>query len=484
MFVNLLNPPQNTRLVDATLMPGAQLLVAQGWDVCSCYLDGFYGESTVAARSAFEAEVERAVISLPDRCVLLTAGVPLQHRETQRLVCNNSATKGMGAISIPYWFEDLSHNISFSNRRHFASFQGAVASNRALRTAVVVGFTGCERAVCRVNNDYFHVLAAEDRHQLSLSYWQLLSESQFSLCPRGDNGSSVRFYESLAAGCIPVLLADGAELPLESMLPWDDMIVRVAESEADHWQTHVARWKAKRTDEELEVLSLHNRQMWHDWFHWSQLGKQLAVERVARAIASAERRESMLPREVLSLTGMASGKVRHLLNNLAARRYLEVGVWKGATFIAACYGRRLQSATAIDNFTSFQDGPGGRERFLANVSSLIPDQSITLHSTSFFEVTTDELPQNVDVYFYDGDHRPEAQRQAIIHAWPILANEAIILIDDTNHPGVLEATRQGLATVGAQVLHEWLLPSRYNGDTEQWWNGLYVAVVRKVDFSN
>ena len=51
---------------------------------------------------------------------------------------------------------------------------------------------------------------------------------------------------------------------------------------------------------------------------------------------------------------MASGKVRHLLNNLAARRYLEVGVWKGATFVAACYGRRLESATAIDNFMGIQ----------------------------------------------------------------------------------------------------------------------------------
>ena len=257
------------------------------------------------------------------------------------------------------------------------------------------------------------------------------------------------------------------------------MLVRVPECEAQHWQTHVARWKAKRTDEELAILSQHNRQTWQDWFHWSQLGKQLTVERVKRAIAAAEQRESKLSREALSLPGMASGKVRHLLNNLAARRYLEVGVWKGATFVAACYGRRLESATAVDNFSGFQDGPGGDERFLANVSAMLPDQPVKLHSMSFFDVPVEELPQNVDVFFYDGDHRPEAQRQAIIHAWPALADEAIILIDDTNHPGVLEATRQGLSAVGANVLHEWLLPARFNGDTEQWWNGLYVAAVRK-----
>ena len=479
MFVDFTECPRHTRRVDATQMIGAQRLVERSWTVCRSYLDGYTGEPTVEARKAFAVEVERAVASLPERCVVLTAGIPLAHRDPLRLVCNNSAVCGMGAVPIPYWFEDQSHPVPFASRRHFAAFQGAVASNRPLRAAVVEEFAGCERAACRVNENYFHSLSDEDRQALSASYWQLLSETQFSLCPRGDYCGSVRFYESLAAGCIPVLLADGAELPLARLLPWDEMIVRVPESEARHWPSHVARWQAKRTDEELAILSQHNRQTWQDWLHWSQLGKQLTVERVERAIAAAERRESKLSREALSVPGMASGKVRHLLNNLAARRYLDVGVWKGATFVAACYGQQLESATAIDNFSTHQEQPGGAERFLANVSAMLAHQPIALRSVSFFDLPPEELPQNVDVFFYDGDHRPEAQRQAILQAWPALADEAIILIDDTNYPGVLEATRQGLAAVGANVLHEWLLPARFAGDTEQWWNGLYVAAVRK-----
>ncbi len=149
MFVNLVNPPHQTRLVDATQMIGAQRLVAQGWTVCRSYWDGYTGEPTVAARQEFAAEVERAVSSLPERCVVLTAGIPLQQRDPLRMVCNNSAVCGMGAVSIPYWFEDQSQPVPFTSRRHFATFQGAVASNRPLRTAVIEGFTGCERAVCR-----------------------------------------------------------------------------------------------------------------------------------------------------------------------------------------------------------------------------------------------------------------------------------------------------------------------------------------------
>lgn len=286
MFINLTEPPQHTRVVDATQMIGARRLVDQGWDVCRAYLDGYFGEPTVEARGAFAGEVARAVATLPERCVVLTAGIPLAQHDPLRFVCNNSAVCGMGAVPIPYWFEDQSHPVPFASRRYFATFQGAVTSNPPLREAVVAGFTGCERAVYRVNENYFHSLSDEDRQALSASYWQLLSETQFSLCPRGDNCGSVRFYESLAAGCIPVLLADGAELPLQHMLPWDDMLVRVPEAEADDWPTHVAYWKERRTAPELAAQSVFNRHIWHDWFHWSQLSKQLSVEWALRAGAA------------------------------------------------------------------------------------------------------------------------------------------------------------------------------------------------------
>ncbi len=56
MFVTLLEPPQQTRLVDATQMIGARRLVEQGWDVCTSYLDGYFGEITDEAVERFIAE--------------------------------------------------------------------------------------------------------------------------------------------------------------------------------------------------------------------------------------------------------------------------------------------------------------------------------------------------------------------------------------------------------------------------------------------
>lgn len=58
-------------------------------------------------------------------------------------------------------------------------------------------------------------------------YNQILLQSVFSLCPSGSGPNSIRFWESLAVGSIPVLLSDTLELPYHP--DWQDAIVRVPE---------------------------------------------------------------------------------------------------------------------------------------------------------------------------------------------------------------------------------------------------------------
>ncbi len=69
--------------------------------------------------------------------------------------------------------------------------------------------------------------ARRDRH--GDDYDATLLDSIFSLCPSGSGPNSIRLWESLGFGCIPVLLADTLRLPGTSE-EWDDAIVRVPES--------------------------------------------------------------------------------------------------------------------------------------------------------------------------------------------------------------------------------------------------------------
>jgi len=58
-------------------------------------------------------------------------------------------------------------------------------------------------------------------------YNKVLLDSRFSLCPSGTGPNSIRFWESLAVGAIPILLSDSLDLPIDPM--WEQTILRVYE---------------------------------------------------------------------------------------------------------------------------------------------------------------------------------------------------------------------------------------------------------------
>ena len=63
-------------------------------------------------------------------------------------------------------------------------------------------------------------------------YLQRMLHSTFCLAPRGDTASSRRVYESIAAGCIPVIIADDLALPFAKRVMYDQFSVRIAEKYA------------------------------------------------------------------------------------------------------------------------------------------------------------------------------------------------------------------------------------------------------------
>lgn len=58
-------------------------------------------------------------------------------------------------------------------------------------------------------------------------YKNVLERSRFSLCPRGSSPSSVRFWESMAAGSIPILISNNWVLP---DWDWKNTIIKISES--------------------------------------------------------------------------------------------------------------------------------------------------------------------------------------------------------------------------------------------------------------
>lgn len=210
------------------------------------------------------------------------------------------------------------------------------------------------------------------------------------------------------------------------------------------------------------------------------------VRHVQNAIDDANSNFSDLPDEILELGGMSSPKVRHFLNNVCDRpgtRYLEVGTYAGSTLVSALYGNEstVLMADAIDDYSQF----GGWETFQAVTEKYLKPGQFTFHKKDFREVTPESFAERrdsipVSVYFYDGGHTLHDHEDAVNHFWPCLADEFILIVDDWNEPQVRAGTKIGLGRQSHEIIQQRELPSRGNGDVEQWWNGLFVAVIRKL----
>jgi hypothetical protein len=206
------------------------------------------------------------------------------------------------------------------------------------------------------------------------------------------------------------------------------------------------------------------------------MNEQKTIERVVESITRAENFESKLNEEILSLEGMSSRKVRHFLNNLVTDndRYLEIGTWKGSTLISALYRNNPAYYLAIDNWTEFggpkQDFFNNCTKFLGFTPNFIEGDCFNIDTTNI---------NNISIYFYDGGHFEEDHYKSITYFYNCLAEYFTLIVDDWTDAGVRKGTRRAIKDTNINILFEQELPARFNGDTENWWNGLLVAYCKK-----
>jgi len=190
-------------------------------------------------------------------------------------------------------------------------------------------------------------------------------------------------------------------------------------------------------------------------------------------------RDRRFQRVIEATRGMATENKLALLN-LAAQHlsdgqvYVEVGAWAGCSIIGASLGNRSRQFVTIDDFSEFGGPLVECQRNLEQFNAV----NVELINGSAWDVLrSTRLPGPVGVYFYDGGHSFVDQYRAFEYIEPLLADEALVIIDDTAGPAVADANRLYTRT-RPQFERVVVMTSQWSGEP-RWWNGIEVYAFRR-----
>jgi hypothetical protein len=228
---------------------------------------------------------------------------------------------------------------------------------------------------------------------------------------------------------------------------------------------------------------------------------EIYKEIVIRAFQNADRNLSKITEEsgILDIPGMSGKKTRHLYNNIlnmGDARYLEIGTWKGSTVCSAMYENNA-TVICIDNWSEFSqpdfsffntgtilDLPFGNVKgdFLRNFYRYKGVNNANFIESDCYTLDTSILSK-FNIYLYDGNHTEENHYKALVHYINNLDDIFIFIVDDWNWDDVRNGTRESFEKLNLTILYEQEIRLTNNNtpsyDQETWWNGVYVAVLKK-----
>jgi predicted O-methyltransferase YrrM len=166
------------------------------------------------------------------------------------------------------------------------------------------------------------------------------------------------------------------------------------------------------------------------------------------------------------------------LINLAAaglegdEAYVEIGVFHGASLIAAMLGNDGKRFVGVDSFGFRGATPEKVHENLARFG-LEPPEIVV--GDAFDLVPAGALGDiSIGVWYYDAAHSYEAQLDGLRIAEPLLASGALVIVDDTDWDDVARAMDDFLAEQprAGRIL---TLDGKSRG-APQWWEGMQVLV--------
>jgi hypothetical protein len=105
----------------------------------------------------------------------------------------------------------------------------------------------------------FNAFLSDGQTNNHIRYAEVLRRTKFVVCPRGSGTSSIRLFETLRAGRVPIIVSDQWVAPEGP--DWSSCSLRVNERDVAHIEKLVTD-----TEPRWEKMANHARHVWREWF--------------------------------------------------------------------------------------------------------------------------------------------------------------------------------------------------------------------------
>lgn len=102
----------------------------------------------------------------------------------------------------------------------------------------------------------------EKREQTTLEYYDNMKDADYVLCLRGAGNFSVRLYEALMMGKIPIFVDTDCLLPFENQIDWKRHVVWIDWKDRKQITTLVKEFHHSLSNEAFEDIQVRNRHLW------------------------------------------------------------------------------------------------------------------------------------------------------------------------------------------------------------------------------
>ena len=118
------------------------------------------------------------------------------------------------------------------------SFQGSLTTH-SIRPKSVNALYKIKNYSTFIECNFEFLEFLENREYLRSTYKKSIERCKFVLCPRGRGSNSIRFYEALNFGKIPILISDDVKLPLMSKINYSEFCIKIPEKNVSKIETYI-----------------------------------------------------------------------------------------------------------------------------------------------------------------------------------------------------------------------------------------------------